>query len=298
MPPGPMPDGLVEVSVVVPIHGDPEPLRHCLEALARQSHPPETCEVIVVDNGAAGDLSFVTALHPRARVVQEPRPGSYAARNRGIACARGAWIAFTDADCRPHPDWLARGVAKLAADPTVGLVAGHVEPVCADPARPRWSELYGLIGFPQEQWARERHYAATANAFTRREVVDGVGSFDPRLKSMGDREWGERVHAAGWRVVHAPAARVDHPVRLGLRALLAREARLAGGAHDRTPPGRRLRALAASGRLAVRQTRALYASPRLSGRQRLAALPLVALATAVNLGEKLRLLLGGTSRRC
>lgn len=290
-------DRPVAVSVVVPVHGDVEPLHRLVEALARQSHPVDATEVILVDNGAVGDLCRAAGRHPRTRVVREEQPGSYAARNRGLLHARGEAIAFTDADCRPHPDWLAAGLAALGADPRVGLVAGHVEPVCADPERPAWAELYGLVGFPQEQWARERHWAATANAFTRRTVIESVGPFDPRLKSMGDREWGARVHAAGWRVVFAPEARVEHPVRRSLGAVLAREARLAGGAHDLTPPGRRWRALAGSGRLALRQARALRASPRLSSRQHIAALPLVALVAAVNFGEKLRLLLGGTSRR-
>src|ERR1041385_9155423 len=109
-----------DVSVVIPVLGDAERLALCLDALDRQTLPANRFEVIVVDNASDRDeaIAAVVAEHaPRFRLLHEPRPGSYAARNRAIADARGTIIAFTDADCIPRPDWLERGIAALHAAP-------------------------------------------------------------------------------------------------------------------------------------------------------------------------------------
>ena len=76
------------VSVVIPVRDDPDGLRRCLAALDRQT-TPERFEVVVVDNGSRTDPGPVVARHPRARLVAEPRGGSYAARNRGVRAEIG-----------------------------------------------------------------------------------------------------------------------------------------------------------------------------------------------------------------
>jgi glycosyltransferase involved in cell wall biosynthesis len=79
------------VSVIIPVFNDAEHLRLCLRALAQQTYPSSCYEVIVVDNGS-DDLEAIQAVvagFGQAIAVLEPTPGSYAARNRGIALAQG-----------------------------------------------------------------------------------------------------------------------------------------------------------------------------------------------------------------
>ncbi len=92
-----------------------------------------------MDNGSADDVAGAVAAFPEVRLLREPRRGSYAARNRGLAGTTAPLLAFTDADCLPAPDWLARGVAVLAGDPAVDLVAGRIECSPASPGAPRRS---------------------------------------------------------------------------------------------------------------------------------------------------------------
>ena len=133
-------------TVVVPVWRDAAGLPACLDALARQTWPADRREVIVVDNGGG----VAVAERPGVRVLREEEPGSYAARNRGIREARGAVIAFTDADCVPAPDWLERGAAPLS-DPAVGMVAGRIRVTFLDPARPTLVEVYeSVASFRQE----------------------------------------------------------------------------------------------------------------------------------------------------
>ena len=111
------------VTVIVPVRNGADAIALCLDALAVQQGAPPF-EVIVVDNGSTDGTSDIVRAHPiNARLVHEPRPGSYAARNAGIAAASGRVLAFTDADCVPDSHWLAAGIAAM---PERGLVGGRI----------------------------------------------------------------------------------------------------------------------------------------------------------------------------
>jgi GT2 family glycosyltransferase len=68
----------------------------------------------------------------------------------------------------------------------------------------------------QDELIREERFAATANLFVRRTVIDDVGAFDASLRSGGDYEFGRRATGAGYRLVYAPEACVVHRPRASL----------------------------------------------------------------------------------
>jgi len=96
-------------TVVIPSHNRGEVLFEVLSALGSQVGPPEF-EVVVVDDGSTDGtrekLLSWTATFP-FRALLEPARGPAAARNRGVAAARGARVAFLGDDTVPAPDWLA-----------------------------------------------------------------------------------------------------------------------------------------------------------------------------------------------
>ncbi len=225
--------GVPEVSVIVPVFNDADGLRRCLDALARQAFPAAARETIVVDNGSTDDLSPVRREHPEVVWLHEEKPGSYAARNRGLQVARGPYLAFIDADCVARPDWLGRGLARLRADPALGFVGGRVQVTARDPQRPTWTETFELhTAFPQEKYILQDAFSGTGNLFTRRDVFDAVGPFRADLRSGGDREWGNRVVAAGYHRAYAEDAVVEHPARHTIRELAAKTRRVTGGHRD------------------------------------------------------------------
>ena len=121
----------------------------------------------------------------------------------------------------------------LLQTPNCGLVAGRVEVFFKDPDRSTPVELYERItAFPQQALIEQQHYAATANVFTFKRVVDRVGLFNPLLKSSGDIEWGQRLASFGYTQVYADAAWVAHPARDSFDQLFKRTIRLAGGLYD------------------------------------------------------------------
>jgi len=112
---------VLEFTVVIPARNEAAFLPLTLRALERQSLAPH--EVIVVDH-ASHDGTAEVARAWGARVVGCQGRGVARARQVGLEAARTAWIATTDADSLPTPDWLAR-LARAASSPagTGGRVA-------------------------------------------------------------------------------------------------------------------------------------------------------------------------------
>src|SRR4051812_37013165 len=96
----------MDVSVVIPTHDRPEFLKEALDCVLSQTVPPR--EIIVVDNGAKEETCRMLKGSYGSSVVyvRELRHGVQAARNAGIARARGAWVATLDDDDLPHPQFL------------------------------------------------------------------------------------------------------------------------------------------------------------------------------------------------
>jgi GT2 family glycosyltransferase len=219
----------LEASIIIPVFNQRQELMACLRALERQTCEPGRFEVIVVDNGSSPPIGSVSETFPFARCICEPKPGSYAARNRGIASSRAALIGFTDADCLPAEDWVECGIRAAGRLPDPGLVAGKIELTFRDPERLTTAELVeSVFGFPQAAYVRSG-FGATANLFATRSVFDAVGLFDERLMSGGDMEWGQRLRGRGFSQVYADDVRVSHKARRTLRQLLRKSIRVAGG---------------------------------------------------------------------
>lgn len=94
------------VSVVIPAYNAGEFIDRTLASATSQSH--RQIEIIVVNDGSTDDTAARVARHagddPRIRLMSVPNGGVARARNLGMAAARGAFIAFLDADDLWHPD--------------------------------------------------------------------------------------------------------------------------------------------------------------------------------------------------
>lgn len=222
------------VSVIIPVYNDVLGLERCLRALAAQTLPSDRFEVIVVDNGGTADLSPAIAAFPQAVLVRETTPGSYAARNRGIAHSKGELLAFTDSDCTPHPTWLENAVTQLSEGSRDVILGGRIEVYAQDPARPTYAERYELaLAFPQEFYVKTRGYSVTANLITTRRVMDHAGPFDAKLLSGGDKEWCQRAVGQGFRLAYAGDVVVSHPARTSVAELVSKRRRQVGGQLER-----------------------------------------------------------------
>lgn len=222
----------MKFSVIVPVYEQWPLVPALLGALALQTVSEGEFELILIDNGSRERA--VPALPSWARALDCSSPGSYAARNRGIEAANGDWLVFTDADCRPAPDWLERiGCAIAAAEnaePENGvLVAGAVRMTADGAAILNPWQIYDLVkGIPQD-WYVSRGYATTANLCVPRQAFERAGRFDATRFSGGDAEFCRRALALGYRLVYIPDAAVEHPARDNWQALATKARRIKGG---------------------------------------------------------------------
>lgn len=215
-----------QVSVIVPVVDDPERLRACLDALAAQESV--ALEAIVVDNGSRLSPRPLVESFPFARMLEEPSPGSYQARNYGAAMSRGLFLAFTDADCRPRADWLAEALRHFNRDMGIAAIGGRI--ALEHSRHASAAEAYERVyAFRQDRYVRQHGFAATANLIVRREAFLAVGGFDGSLRSGGDYEWGRRLVRSGYRLEYADNVVVEHPARARLSELVRKRRRLAGG---------------------------------------------------------------------
>lgn len=168
---------LPEISVVIPMLDAEATLPRCLAALDRQENPPGRFERLVVDNGSSDASVAIARAHAGVTLLEEPRRGAYAARNRGLAASRGAILAFVDPDCEPGPRWLAR-IAEDFRDPEVRVVCGRRRVGRGAPM------LESLMDYEVAKDERvlggsdaAAFYGFTCNMAVRREVFDVLGAF-------------------------------------------------------------------------------------------------------------------------
>lgn len=114
---------MVKISVIVPVFNAGRYIDRCIVALLEQDYPRSNYEIIAVDNGSTDD-SFDRLRRYPVKVVQEPKLGSYAARNAGLLHASGSLLGFTDADCVPCARWLT-GIDTVMDDLGTEIVLGE-----------------------------------------------------------------------------------------------------------------------------------------------------------------------------
>ncbi len=197
------------ISVVVPAYNAEETLEDCLAALEAQTVDGQRYEVIVVDDGSEDATAEIARSHD-VRLIRQENAGPAAARNRGARAAEGELLLFTDADCAPAPDWIARMREPFEDAEVVGAKGVY---------RTRQRSL--VARFVQLEY--ERKYARMArqasidfvdtySAAYRRDVFLANGGFEAAFatSSVEDQELSFRLARKGYRMVFVPEAAVYH----------------------------------------------------------------------------------------
>jgi glycosyltransferase involved in cell wall biosynthesis len=182
-----------EVSVVVSTYRRSRNLARLVAALEAQTLPADRFEVLIVDNGSGDDTSDVLA-DLAARTTIDLRPlrieeneGPAPARNLGWRSSRAPYVAFTDDDCVPRPDWLEQALATARATPRLGVLQGTT-------LRPAGSTIAGP-GTVYRETVTPSPYFEGCNLLFPREVLDRTGGFDQTFHFGGEDT------AAGWSAI-------------------------------------------------------------------------------------------------
>lgn len=177
----PLDRALPSISVVIPsLLQRADGLDACLRSLAELDYPDY--EVIVVDNRPAGAAAVQL---PGVRVVRETHPGISAARNRGLAEAKGNLIAFTDDDVEVDRGWLRSIASRFSEHPDEMCVTGLALPSELEtPAQVALEEYYGGFGPRTFEAVSHRIRAPRGTSLVGTATVDAIGDDGRALRSF------------------------------------------------------------------------------------------------------------------
>jgi glycosyltransferase involved in cell wall biosynthesis len=199
------------VSAIIPTYNRAHIICEAVESALAQTYPH--MEVIVVDDGSKDDtLTRLKQFEGRIRVVGQVNKGPAAARNLGIAVARGELIAFLDSDDIWLPEKTERQVALIKR-------AGNSVPCCLSNILMKWksgdrtSFEIALLKPSLEEglWLNVDEVLATRpvlfnqGIIIRREVLDKIGGFDESIRYLEDVEFPQRLSLEGpWAFIETP----------------------------------------------------------------------------------------------
>lgn len=209
------------VSVVVCAYNAADTIGECLASLDRLDYP--NYEVIVVNDGSkdgTGEIARTWWSTPGAakRVIEVANGGLSLARNIGLEHATGEIVAYTDADVRVDPLWLAYLVQPFLTSDVVGSGGPNVVP----PDDPAIAQCVARApGGPAHVLLDDRlaEHVPGCNMAFRRDALRAIGGFNPIYLRAGDDVdvcW--RLQARGWKIGFAPAALVWHRHRSSVKA--------------------------------------------------------------------------------
>ncbi|OJF68806.1 hypothetical protein BK026_08390 [Alteromonas sp. V450] len=218
-----------KVCVVIPHYNDEERLSKCLNALEQQNFAKDDFIVVVVDNGSTRVPKISKTLTIKTLLLVEPKPGSYSARNKGLAAVECEIYAFTDSDCVPCENWLSSAV-KFLEQNKQAAVCGPISLFPRNIHSPNVIELVELtFGFPQLRYLQNNKFAPTANLIVKSTTFEIIGPFNESLLSGGDADWGHRLYCKEMEIGYEPKAAVLHPARHSLKQYLTKTRRVTHG---------------------------------------------------------------------
>jgi hypothetical protein len=157
-------------------------------------------------------------------LIALPPCGLSAARNAGAAAAGGPILAFTDDDCEPDPEWLAR-LARIHQTGRFSAVGGPNLP--PPPHSIAAAVVATAPGAPSHVMLddEEAEHLPGCNLSVTKAAFDAIGGFDPQFHTAGDDvDFCWRLQDAGHRLGFAPGAFVWHHRRPSIRAFLRQQA--------------------------------------------------------------------------
>ncbi|HZZ00175.1 MAG TPA: glycosyltransferase [Candidatus Baltobacteraceae bacterium] len=204
---------MLDISVVIPTYNRLDTLQHVLPTLLAQNVARDRYEILVCDSnstdGTAEYLARVVADVGNVRHLPDAYSGRAAARNAGVAAARGRIVLFNDADILASPDLLIRHLRRHEERAHVAVVGLEVQVKnLEDYAYKRdHPDARGSL-HPAARKRLSWLYFLTGNASVEREDLVRVGSFDESFTGYGheDLELGYRLQRGGVEIEYESEA--------------------------------------------------------------------------------------------
>jgi glycosyltransferase involved in cell wall biosynthesis len=183
------------VTAVIPSYNYGRFISDAIVSALSQSYP--VSEIIVVDDGSNDNTeSIVRSFGNNVELISQPNLGVSAARNRGVACAKGELIAFLDADDIWLPEKIRKQVEVFDSNDQVGLVHcgySQFDDLTGEVIRIQLSGKAGWVAKEHVLFEQPIINVSGSLLMVRRTAFDAVGGFDTRLTNGEDWEFCFRV---------------------------------------------------------------------------------------------------------
>ena len=226
-------DNTVDISVIIPVFQDKDGLIDTVNSLIAQDFPKDRYEVIIVDNNSQDDTKQAAMELRKAHpdlikvVYQDQIQNSYATRNAGVKAAKGDIYCFIDADMKAEVDYLANISRHFDKNEELMYFGCNVK--ILKTASTVSAKMNRNSGFKIKKYFEKSNFVVTACLSVRGKIFEQVGYFDDRLESGGDKEFGQRVHAAGFKQHYDHDLVLYHPSRSTYASMLKKYKRIARG---------------------------------------------------------------------
>jgi len=184
------------VTVVIPTYNRRDLVREAIASVTAQSYPD--FEVIVVDDGSDDGTAEVVQQFAGVQYVYQQNRGVSAARNVGVARARGELIAFLDSDDLWQPHKLAHQVALFEQYPDVQICQTD-EIWVRNGVRVNPHHKHRKAGGDIFARSLELCLVSPSAAMLRRVLFERLGGFDETLPACEDYDLWLRI-SARWPV--------------------------------------------------------------------------------------------------
>lgn len=218
------------VSVTVCVRDGIDWIDGCLESLISQTYRP--LEIIAIDDGSSdGSKEKLLAWHDEERevpirILTQGAKGLSAGRQLAVNQAQGEWVAITDIDARPEPDWITNMVLEIKPidqHEKIVAITGRTVFEQADDVVSRVRSVE--VATKYRSRPRRTSLANGPCSMFERESLLEIGSFNPNWYHAEDMEVSLRLIAKGGVIVYAPDAVVYHVPETGSTRFLAKRRR-------------------------------------------------------------------------
>lgn len=192
---------MTRVSIITPFLNAEAYLAEAIDSVRAQTETD--WELLLIDDGSTDGSAAIAAdaarADPRIRLLPTPGNaprGAAAARNAGIAAARGTFVAFLDADDVFEPHMLATTLAAATAHPSAAMIFGptlwwHPDGSARDQLEPMHGQAGRLHRPPTLLTSlillQRGHVPCVCSVLVRRAALEVVGGFDERFHLYEDQ---------------------------------------------------------------------------------------------------------------
>lgn len=176
------------VTVIIPAYNAAKTLDETLRSVRGQTY--DNLEILVIDDGSKDETAAIVSAHAgadiRVRLITQANAGVAAARNNGLAQAKGELVAPVDADDLWHPEKIERQVAAmLKGGPRVGLVYNWFAAIDADSRITKYAIPHTEEGRVFDIMFDNKLIGNGSTPLMRRQVVLDCGGYDSGLHHAG-----------------------------------------------------------------------------------------------------------------